>query len=154
MNGLINEFVGTWELEDSYSEKEGEKIAFPLGKNVIGRINYDEAGNMAAQLMSSNRIAFESKNPAEVTDAEYRRAFQEYTSYFGTYTIDSDEGKVTHHVKGASAPSWPGHDQVRYFEFNEGNLVLKTPPMRGQDGQKSVHTLVWKKITSSDLRCQ
>jgi hypothetical protein len=93
MESFVKEFAGTWELEDSFSEKEGVKIAFPLGKNVIGRINYDVLGNMAAQLMS-------------------------------------------------------GNDQVRYFEMTEKNLILKTPPMRGQDGQKSVHTLIWKKITT------
>lgn len=148
MESLIEEFSGTWELEDSFSEKEGVKIAFPLGKKVIGRINYDALGNMAAQLMSADRKPSASKNPAEVSDPEYRKAFQEYTSYFGTYTIDADQRKVTHHVKGASAPSWPGNDQVRYFELTESNLILRTPPMRGQDGQKSVHTLIWKKITA------
>ncbi len=146
MDSLMQRFIGTWELEDSYSEKGDEKIAFPLGKKVIGRINYDLAGNMAAQLMSSDRKAFSSRNPQEVSDEEYRSAFQGYTSYFGTFTIDKGAGTITHHVLGASAPSWPGHDQLRYFNLDQSNLILKTPPMRGQDGEKSIHTLVWKKI--------
>ena len=146
MDSLMQRFIGTWELENSYSEKGDKKIAFPLGEKVFGRINYDLAGNMAAQLMSSARKAFSSRNPQEVRDDEYRVAFHGYTSYFGTFTIDKDAGTITHHVLGASAPSWPGHDQLRYFELTQNNLILKTPPMRGQDGEKSVHTLIWKKI--------
>jgi len=146
MDDLMVRFVGTWELEDSYSQKGDKKIAFPLGEKVVGRINYDLAGNMAAQLMASDRKIFSSRNPQEVSDEEYRVAFQGYTSYFGTFTIDAAAGTVTHHVLGASASSWPGHDQLRYFELTQKNLILKTPPMRGQDGEKSVHTLIWKKI--------
>lgn len=139
-------FAGTWQLADSYSDRDSGRVAFPLGENVVGRINYDAAGRMAAQLMGQGREAFSSRDPREVTDAEYRAAFQSYTAYFGAYTIDAEAGTVTHHVEGATVPNWPGQDQVRYFEFTDGDtLILRTPPMRGNDGEKSVHTLVWKR---------
>ncbi|MEQ8234520.1 MAG: lipocalin-like domain-containing protein [Gammaproteobacteria bacterium] len=139
-------FVGTWQLVESYSDKPSGRVAFPLGEHVIGRINYDAAGNMAAQLMGDQRKPFSSRDPREVGDAEYREAFQSYTAYFGTYTVDADAGTVTHHVQGATVPNWPGQDQIRFYEFTGDRLTLKTPPMRGNDGEKAIHTLVWQKI--------
>ena len=40
------------------------------------------------------RPPFSSRNPQEVSDAEYREAFQTYTAYFGTYTVDAANGTV------------------------------------------------------------
>ena len=140
------QFVGTWQLVESYSEKSSGRASFPLGANVIGRINYDAAGNMAAQLMGMERTPFSSRNPQEVGDAEYRDAFQSYTAYFGTYTVQAAAGTVTHHVLGATVPNWPGNDQLRHFEFSGDRLTLRTPPMRGNDGEKAVHTLVWQRV--------
>lgn len=145
-SNAIAPFVGTWQLVDSYSEKPSGRSSFPLGDQVIGRINYDAAGNMAAQLMGLGRALLSSRDPRAVRDEEYRAAFQSYTSYFGTFTVDPIEGTVTHHVIGASVPNWPGNDQVRYYDFDDGRLTLRTPPMRGNDGEKAVHTLVWEKI--------
>jgi hypothetical protein len=139
-------FVGTWQLLESYSERPSGRAPFPLGAKVIGRINYDSAGNMAAQLMGENRAPFSSRDPREVTDAEYRDAFQTYTAYFGTFAVDADKHTVTHHVLGATVPNWPGNDQLRFYELKGDQLILRTPPMRGNDGEKSVHTLVWQKV--------
>lgn len=140
------DFAGTWQLLDSYSEKASGRAPFPLGARVVGRINYDAAGHMAAQLMGLDRQPFSSRDPEAVSDAEYRTAYQTYTGYYGTYTIDAAAGTVTHHVEGASVPGWPGQDQLRYYEFSGDRLVLRTPPMRGNDGEKAVHTLVWQRI--------
>ncbi len=101
---------------------------------------------MAAQLMGEDRSPFSSRDPREVTDAEYRDAFQTYTAYFGTFEIDASAHTVTHHVLGATVPNWPGNDQLRFYELKGDQLILRTPPMRGNDGEKSVHTLVWQKV--------
>ena len=139
-------FVGTWQLLESYSERPSGRAPFPLGARVIGRINYDTAGNMAAQLMGEERRPFSSRDPREVRDDEYREAFQSYTAYFGTYEVNPAEHTVVHHVLGATVPNWPGNDQLRYYELKDDLLILRTPPMRGNDGEKSVHTLVWQKV--------
>ena len=139
-------FIGTWQLLESYSERPSGRAPFPLGAKVIGRINYDSAGNMAAQLMGEERKPFASRDPREVSDSEYRDAFQTYTAYFGTFDVNPVEHTVTHHVLGATVPNWPGNDQLRYYELRGDQLILRTPPMRGNDGEKSVHTLVWQKV--------
>lgn len=139
-------FVGTWQLLESYSERASGRAPFPLGAKVIGRLNYDRAGNMAAQLMGDQRPPFTSRDPREVSDREYRDAFQTYTAYFGSYAVNPAQSTVTHHVVGATVPNWPGNDQLRYYELQGDRLILRTPPMRGNDGEKSVHTLVWQKV--------
>ena len=140
-------FAGTWRLKDAYAEKDGVRQAFPLGENTQGLIMYDDIGNMSAQLMSKERVRFSARVPQEIPLQEIARAYHEYTSYFGTYTLDVAAGTITHHVKGALAPQWIGGDQLRYFEFDGENLRLTTPLMKVADGSKVINTLIWEKVT-------
>jgi Lipocalin-like domain len=142
-----NPFVGTWQLRDAYALSDsGARLPSPLGERVIGLIMYDDAGNMSAQLASAERPQFSARTPNETPDPEFKSAFLSFTSYWGRYRIDHAAGTVTHTVTGASAPSWPGSEQLRYFELNGNLLTLKTPPIRGRDGVKLVQQLVWEKI--------
>lgn len=141
-------FVGTWQLREACALAEGgRRVPSPLGTRVLGQIIYDAAGNMSAQLMSAERPRFSSRNPDECAAEEFREAFLGFTSYWGTYRIDEAAGTVTHTVIGASAPSWPGSEQVRFYEFSERTLTLRTPPIRGRDGVKQVQMLVWERVT-------
>ena len=49
-------------------------------------------------------------------------------------------------VIGANAPSWPGSEQLRYFDLQGKILTLKTPPIRGRDGVKQVQQLIWERV--------
>ncbi|MEM7465524.1 MAG: lipocalin-like domain-containing protein [Pseudomonadota bacterium] len=139
--------AGTWRLKDAYAEKDGVKQAFPLGEGTHGLIMYDDIGHMSAQLMSHERVSFSARTPKDIPLEEISRAYHEYTSYFGTYTLDVDAGTITHHVEGALAPQWIGGDQLRYFAFDGATLTLTTPPMKVADGSKVVNTLVWEKAS-------
>lgn len=140
-------FVGTWHLVDAFAlTPDGQRLPSPLGEKVLGQIMYDAAGNMSAQLMSAGRPLFSSRSMDDTPPAEVKQAFLGFTSYWGTYDIDAAAGTVTHHVTGASAPSWPGGDQVRYYELDGKRLTLKTPPIRGRDGVKLVQQLIWEKV--------
>ncbi len=140
-------FVGTWRLVDAYAlAPDGTRLPSPLGAKVIGQLMYDDGGNMSAQLMAEDRPLFSTRSMDEVPPAEVKSAFLSFTSYWGTYRVDADAGTVTHRVIGASAPSWPGQDQLRYFEWRDARLVLKTPPLRGRDGVKLVQQLVWERV--------
>lgn len=141
-------FAGTWNLKDAYAETDGVRRAFPLGEGTLGLIMYDEIGHMSAQLMSKDRVAFSSRVPQEIPLEEIKRAYHEYTSYYGTYTLNVSEGTIVHHVIGALAPQWIGGEQLRYFNFDGDLLVLKTPPMKVADGSKVINTLVWEKLHS------
>ncbi|HMM74582.1 MAG TPA: lipocalin-like domain-containing protein [Gammaproteobacteria bacterium] len=140
-------FAGTWRLVDAFAlTAEGKRLPSPLGEKVLGQIMYDEQGNMSAQLMAEGRPLFSARSMDQVPAEEVKQAFLSYTSYWGTYRIDAAAGTVTHHVIGANAPSWPGGDQVRYFELNGNRLTLKTPPIRGRDGVKLVQQLIWERV--------
>ncbi|MFT4560688.1 MAG: hypothetical protein ACI9BW_000422 [Gammaproteobacteria bacterium] len=138
-------FAGAWRLVDSYAETENGRCPFPLGEGTLGFVMYDDRGHMSAQLMSASREAFSSRNPVVVELQEFKTAYQGYTSYYGTYTLDIDNRTITHHVEGSLAQSWVGGVQVRHFEFIDGQLILKTPPIRGSDGTKVVSTLTWQR---------
>lgn len=138
--------LGTWRLT-SYEARDSEgRVQHPLGKNVSGLLVYDGGGNMSAHVMRNDRPFFAAKDPARGTDAELRAAFEDYGSYFGTYTIDQAKQTVTHHVQDAWYPNWIGHDQVRHFKFDGTRLLLSTPPLIW-DGQSLEHVLTWERIS-------
>ena len=101
---------------------------------------------MSAQLMSADRDRLSARNLDDVPLEEFKAAYLGYTSYFGSFTLNAAEKTVTHHVEGSLAAGWVGGDQLRYFEFVDGDLVLKTPPIRVVDGSKVVNTLLWSRV--------
>lgn len=140
-------FVGTWRLREACAlTDDGRRMASPLGENVLGQIIYDLAGNMSAQLMATARPRFSARTPDATPADEFKAAFMSFTSYWGTYRIDEIARTVTHTVIGASAPSWPGSEQLRFYELEGNLLTLKTPPIRGRDGVKQVQRLVWERV--------
>jgi Lipocalin-like domain len=138
--------LGTWRLLSYEARDQDGRVQYPMGENVSGLLVYDAGGNMSAHVTRNDRSFFVAQDPARATDAELRATFNDYGSYFGTYTIDQTKQSVTHHVRGAWYPNWIGHDQIRYFKFDGNHLVLSTPPMMW-DGQSLEHILVWERIT-------
>ena len=123
----------------------GGQVQYPLGKNVSGLLVYDDGGNMSAHVMRNDLAPFAAPDPGHATDAELRGAFENYGSYFGTYTVDQAKQTVIHNVRGAWFPNWIGHDQVRHFKFDGKRLLLSTPPMVW-NGQQLEHILTWERL--------
>ncbi len=143
----IETFAGTWHLRDACAlTEDGRRIPSPLGDKVLGQIMYDLAGNMSAQLMGEPRARFSGRAPDETPAPEFKAAFLSFLSYWGSYRLDPQAHTVIHTVTGASAPSWVGSTQMRYYELTGALLTLKTPPIRGRDGVKQVQLLVWEKV--------
>jgi Lipocalin-like domain len=138
--------VGTWRLISFEARDSEGRVQYPLGQNVSGLLVYDGAGNICAHVMRNDRSLFAAKDPAHGTDAELRAAFEDYSSYFGTYTIDQAKQTVTHHVRGAWYPNWIGHDQVRHFKFDGSRLLLSASPMIW-GGQSLEYVLTWERIS-------
>jgi Lipocalin-like domain len=138
--------LGTWSLVSYEAHDSDGRVRYPLGENVSGLLVYDGGGNMSAHVMRNDRPFFAAKDPACGTDAELRAAFEDYASYFGTYTIDQARQTVIHHVRGAWYPNWIGHDQVRHFKFQGNRLLLSTPPLMW-DGQSFEYVLAWERIS-------
>ncbi len=139
----VPDLIGTWTLS-SYEARDSEgRIRYPLGEHVSGQLMYDAAGNMSAHVMRDDRLPFAAGDSARGTNDEVRAAFEGYTSYFGTYTIDAAKQTVTHHVRGASYPNWVATDQRRHYEIDGTRLSLSAPIM--VDGQTFEFVLRWQR---------
>ena len=105
-----------------------------------GRIMYDAHGHMAAQLSRSGREKL-SPMPSE---AERATAYSGFLAYYGRYTIDASNGRVTHHVEGSTNPNWPGTDLVRYYAFtpDDSRLMLSLKNAEG----RITGTLTWERV--------
>jgi len=102
----------------------------------IGRIIYDEYGNMTAVGM-----------PASAPERA-RRAGEpgsEGFAYWGRVSWDLERGVVIHHVEGSpTRNTWVGEDNVRYFELDGDLLRLSLKDSQG----RTTGTLTWRKIRS------
>jgi hypothetical protein len=131
-------FVGNWRLVtiENYDDKG---VGRP-GAYTGGRIMYDAAGQMSAQLTRPNRPLL----PADAGEGPRAAAYAGYVAYYGAYEIDAAAGKVTHKVEGALNPNWPTTDLPRYFAFSDGNNTLKLS-IRNAAGRVT-GTLTWARI--------
>ena len=148
MTSLEQAFVGTWRLLSYEFRRADGKLTFPLGEDPAGMLIYDAQGNMAAQAMRRNRSRFRADSVSGGTAEEIREAFEGYIAYFGTWTIDEQAGAVIHHVTASWYPNFIGTDQVRYYEFQQNRLLLRTPP-RDAGSERRTGLLTWERATPS-----
>ena len=139
------QFVGTWKLLSFECRTLGDQEFYPFGEDPIGLLTYDVAGHMSVQFMRSNRPSFVSYDPVKATPEELKFAFTGMGGYFGTYSVNEEEGTVIHHVIGCFFPNWENKDQKRYFNFSDGCLTLSTPPIM-YDGQPVTSRLIWQRV--------
>lgn len=133
--------IGSWRLV-SYETREAgasERRDQPYGE-AVGRLSYDEHGNMAGQVMRPGRARVER---GEGGAHQARGAYLGYIAYFGTYDVTPDGTTVVHHVEGALNPAWVGGDQVRTMRFDGERLILSAD-VRKPDGVVT-HVLTWER---------
>ena len=135
---VLKRMAGNWRLVTfvNFDEKGAARDA----GFESGRIMYDVAGNMAAQLMRVNRKPLSQPS----TEPERAAAYTGYTAYFGKVSIDPTQSKVTHHVEGATNPNWPKTDLVRYYEFSPDGKRLMLSIKNAQG--RVTGTLTWERI--------
>ena len=133
-------FVGSWELQEWSAELTDGNIVYPFGEDAIGRITYDDFGNMAVQIMKNNRSPFQSEDPLQARADEIIPAYNGFLAYCGSYNVYPDSAQVVHHIKISSFPNWVGQNQIRFYEFKEDKMILSTEVVGS-----SRHKLVWKK---------
>jgi hypothetical protein len=134
----VERFWGAWILASYEQRKADGTVSHPMGEAPVGRITYDAAGRMSAQLMRRDRPRFASNWRQEGAANEIKAAFDGYIGYYGPYTLNEKEKTVTHHVECCSFPNWVGTDQVRHYEFDGDRLIL-----RAAGPEKSESRLVW-----------
>jgi hypothetical protein len=129
--------IGVWKLLSLEVAADGN-VLHPYGEDPIGRLTYDEAGRMSAQLMKPGRKSA-IEDPEAVGNAscdELRQIADGYAGYYGTFTLDEGRKTVIHHVEACSLPAWVGTDQMRQYEFVGAHLVLRA----------GSSTLVWERL--------
>ena len=142
-----NLFVGTWKLISCNATRRNGQVLAIYGAEPVGRLFYDEAGNMSVHLMRVGRAKFKHADKFRASDEEMRAAYQGYEAYFSTYEIDDAQCVIRHRVDGGLFPNWTGSVQSRYYKF-EGpdRLVLSTEPIDGPSAKRTVVTLMWERL--------
>ena len=131
LDAIESQFVGNYELVKYQTfRRDGEAVDL----DYLGRIMYDEAGNMAAQGMPRD-LPTRSRQRGQSPRGGF--------AYFGRFSVDLEKSIVVHHVVGSpTTVRWVGGDNVRYFEFSDGLLHLSL-----KDGSGRVTgTLSWRKL--------
>lgn len=136
---MPHRLIGTWFLRSYLSVHPDGSTGLPFGE-AVGRLCYDERGNMAGQVMRPARAPVERR---EQGIHKLRAAYTGYIAYFGTYEVHEAEGTVVHHVQGALNPAWVGGRQVRRMRFDGGRLILEADIHR-PDGVIR-HVLTWER---------
>jgi hypothetical protein len=141
-------FIGVWKLMSGVSTDEvSGEVRYPWGKNPVGRLSYDEAGRVFAQLMNPGRRSVGGMSnrgaAAAIADAsadDMREMLTGFNAYFGTFDIDEPSRTVIHHLQSALIPSWVGTDQRRKYEFSGRDrlIILNT-------ASQATYRLVWQR---------
>lgn len=131
----ISELIGTWDLIDWISLKDGNFYKHPMGDDVKGQLIYTFEGRMSGFLMRADFINEPAKTPAQAAIC---------LSYGGTYRIVEDQ--VIHDVSLSTIPEWLNTPLIRTIEWQNGNLLLKTAPTLAKDGHAYANELLWKKL--------
>jgi len=121
-------FIGVWRLISYERKSQDGSIGYPYGEKPVGRITYDKAGRMSAQLMRPGRRSTVAPGVSLIagnaSGEEIREAVGGFLGYFGTFEVDESAQTVIHHVQACLVPSWVGTDLKRTYRFNANRLVL------------------------------
>ena len=136
-------FVGIWQLVSYELRRADGHVTYPLGKDAVGYIMYNENGYMSVTIMEGNRQNFSSEIALRGTAEEKVKAFDTYLSYSGKYEVQ--ETKVIHHVEISYYPNWVGTNLERTYEFDGKRLTLSAPTS-SRSGTEYTARLVWQRV--------
>jgi len=120
-----------------------QKISYPLGKDAVGYIMYNEDGYMFVAIMRPNRVRFAAGDLLGGSAEEKAQAANTYVSYCGRYEFNGDT--VIHHVDLSLFPNWVGVEQERLVELRGDRLTLSTRPILLGGVQRTAH-LIWERV--------
>jgi hypothetical protein len=138
----VDRFIGVWRLISCERRYKDGRVDYPYGERPVGRITYDKAGRMSAQLMRPGRRSTVASGitliAGNASDEEIREAVNGFIAYFGTFDVDESSQTAIHHVQACLVPSWVGTDLKRTYRFNGNRLVLTA-------ATASVLELIWER---------
>lgn len=129
---IRDRFTGHYELVSYVTFREGGEV---VDMEYLGRIMYDGEGNMSAIGMPKN-LPERARNATENVRAGF--------AYWASVSFELDRGVVIHHVEGSpTRGSWPGVDNVRFFEFTDDGLLKLS--LKNEAG-RTTGTLTWRRL--------
>lgn len=142
---LSTSLPGTWKLESRIDvTATGERHPEPsLGEDPIAFLIYDRAGHFAAQFMKRDRSVAIPDGPSGAKNNS--RAQGGYDAYFGTYTVDDENGTVTQRLLGALSQENVGSVLTRAMEVHQDKLIIRLETTQG-DGIAVTRTLTWNRV--------
>ena len=125
-----NKLVGTWRLvEYSDFDSVNNRWTQPYGDHPKGFFTYTNSGII--NLNGSAEIPLNIPPDSEyIKPITLGAVLDNAWGYFGTYSIDSINSVVTHHVKGGSVISYIGTDQYRQFIIKGDTLLIGDPTFK------------------------
>jgi hypothetical protein len=120
------DLVGTWKLIGASAISDGEVDEAPYGSAPAGFITYTEDGRMSAVITHGERKPLSIADRIAAPIEERAGAFATLIAYAGGYRIAGNT--VIHNVEAASVQNWVGTELVRLVSFQDGCLILRTPP--------------------------
>jgi hypothetical protein len=138
-----NPLIGSWRLVSWENRSiDGQKISYPLGRDAVGYIMYNQDGYMSVAIMRPNRTKFAAGDLLGGSAAEKAQAAETYVSYCGRYEFRGDT--VIHHVELSLFPNWVSVDQERLVELEGNRLTLSTRSILLGGIEQTAH-LIWKR---------
>jgi hypothetical protein len=136
---------GTWQLLSRIDVTvAGERRPEPsLGEDPVALLVYDRNGNFAAQFMRRDRSIDVPDGPSAARNNS--RAQAGYDAYFGTYTIDDDNGTATHRLAAALSRENVGLVLTRAVEVQGDTLTIRLDT-NAADGTPVTRTLTWRRV--------
>jgi hypothetical protein len=132
--------AGTWKLVAWRRVAADGTITYPLGADAVGMLIYTPGGRMAVQITAANRPALPTADPLGGDEQLRANAYSTCLAYVGTYEVRGES--VVHEIETSLFPDWSGEEQTRSLAFEDGELVLRTPPMSTATGTV-VNELAW-----------
>ena len=142
---LSTTLPGTWKLLSRIDfTATGERRPEPsLGEDPLALLIYDRAGHFSAQFMRRDRSVDVPDGPSGARNNS--RAQGGYDAYFGTYTIDDEQGTVTQHLLGALSRENVGVVLTRAMQVQGDSLVIRLETTTS-DGTTVTRTLTWQRV--------
>jgi hypothetical protein len=142
---LSVQLPGTWALVSRIDvTASGERRHEPsLGDDPVAMLFYDRSGHFAAQFMKRDRSAPAPDVPSGAPNNS--RAQGGYDAYFGTYTVDDDQGTVTQRLLGALSNENVGSVLTRAMTVRGDTLTIALQTTTAH-GEAVTRTLTWARV--------
>lgn len=146
---VADRLIGTWRLVGSQTKRANGEVIYPFyGKHPEGLLIYDRSGYMSVQIVSDPKPSLPTASSREkflaAPNPEKIAAVDCYYAYCGTWTLDSSDKTITHHIKQSLYPGERGEEALRriILEGNTLTLIAKTHEM-GEDHER---VLIWERV--------